>query len=188
MTRRAFTLVEVMVALVVTGLVTSAAWAALQGGIDTHERLVRHGDEVEAAAITTAMVGDALRHALPGVRGGPATFTLTRRAAADSITFLTRGIVEPLGTSGAWRAALWASHDTLHFRATSLESPEHTVATLVPGIRNFRARVLGRGTFAQWMDTWADPGEAPSALQLTWNDRRDQAMVHVQRLGLERLP
>ena len=39
MKRNAFTLVEVMVALVVTGLVVSIAYASVQAGLDTSERM-----------------------------------------------------------------------------------------------------------------------------------------------------
>ena len=109
--RRGFTLIEVVIALVITGLVVTLAYAAVQGGLDTRDRLARQREQREALVTVRAMIRDALRHALPGVPGGPEVFSLVSRAtpaglASDSVTFLTRGVAAPYGTSVAWRVTV----------------------------------------------------------------------------------
>jgi general secretion pathway protein J len=187
-TRSGFTLLEVMVALVITGLVTSVAYAALQGGIDTRERLAHQREHAEAFAVARGLVGNAVRHALPGIRGGPATFTVTRSGASDSVHFLTRGVVEPLGTSGAWAMSLWIVGDTLRLDTRPIEGPGAPVIARIAGVTGLRVRSLARGTFARWADGWADPSLAPTALQLTWTETTGRTQAQVQRIGLERAP
>ena len=192
--RTAFTLLEVLVALVVTGLVVALAYAALQGGLDTRERLARHRSERESAVALREMIRDALRHAIPGVAGGPAVFTLVDRlggggGAADSLEFLTRGIVEPFGTSGAWRASVSVDGDGLHFSARpEVGSAAPVVVASAVGVRDLDVRALGRGAAAEWVGAWTDAGVAPQAVMLAMAGPAGPAPPLVTRLGLERQP
>lgn len=193
MSRRGVTLVELMVALVITGLVVSIAGAALGGGIASSDRLADVRAHAESMSATRAMLGRALRHALPGARGGDPTFTVARHGttsggSSDSLVFLTRGVVEPLGTSAAWRVALWVSTDTLHLAATPTDGTRRRVDASVPGIHALAVRTLGRGTRATWEAGWGDPTIAPTAIEVTYIDAAGPRSRQVQRLGLERLP
>src|SRR5215217_2367455 len=69
-TRAGFTLIELMVATVVTGLVTSLAYAAVSAGFDTSDRIEQYHTTVEAQAIVRELLLDALRH--PTEQGGAA--------------------------------------------------------------------------------------------------------------------
>lgn len=186
--RRAFTLVEVLVALVLTGLVTTVAYAALQGGIDTRERLDRHRDHAEALTRIQGLASNALRHALPGVRGGTATFTVSRGTQADSVHWLTRGMAEPLGTTAAWSVSLWIVGDSLHLAASPVDGQGLAVQASVAGMASLRVRTLSRGTFATWVDGWPEPAIAPTAVQLTWEEAGGRQLTQVVRVGLERVP
>ncbi len=190
--RRAFTLLEVIVALTITGLVATIAYAAMQAGIDTSERLAVRQERDEALANARDLVSAAIRHAMPGAPGGPVTFEVVRRASAeaagDSLVFLTRGVLEPHGTTSAWRAALWTSRDTLHLRATPVSASPLEVAAQIAGIRALRVRSLARGTFARWRDGWDDPATAPAAVSIAYTGSTGTRLVQVQRVGLERIP
>ncbi len=186
--RRAFTLVEVMVALTITGLVTSIAWAAMQGGIDTRERLDRQRTHGIALVAARDLVGNALRHALPGNRGGGDTFTVVAGSISDSLAFLTRGIQEPLGTSDAWRFSLWVAADTLHLAGAPVATNGPGITATVPGVHGVRVRALARGTFARWEEGWSTPDVAPAAVQLAWGIADGPTVNQVQRIGLERIP
>jgi prepilin-type N-terminal cleavage/methylation domain-containing protein len=190
---RGFTLIEIMVALVISGLVASLAYATLQAGIDTSDRLTSRRATSDALASTHALVAAAVRHVVPGVAGGPVTFAVVRRTGAtghvlDSVTFLTRGIIEPYGTSSPWRSTLWISRDTLHFRAAPLTAGSPPVEARVPGIVALSVRALGRGAFADWQEEWSDTGATPVAVALTYTPRAGAGIAQVQRVGLERAP
>jgi prepilin-type N-terminal cleavage/methylation domain-containing protein len=62
MRRRGLTLLELMVAITVTGIVALLAYGSAQAGFDTDERLARVGETSEAEAQFRALVSDALRH------------------------------------------------------------------------------------------------------------------------------
>ncbi|MBK8247726.1 MAG: type II secretion system protein [Gemmatimonadetes bacterium] len=186
--RAAFTLVEVLVALVITGLVTSVAYAALQGGIDTRERLEHHHDRTEAMTAARGMIASAVRHALPGVRGGPATFSVVRGMRSDSVHLLSRGIVEPYGTSASWSVTFWVRNDSLQLRASPSEGSAPLVTAAVAGATSLRLHTLARGSFATWSDRWEDPSVAPTAVRLTWTEASGRPVDQVVRIGLERTP
>jgi prepilin-type N-terminal cleavage/methylation domain-containing protein len=190
----AFTLLEVLIALVVTGLVVSVAYAALQGGLDTRDRLARHRSDHESMLAMRAMIRDALRHALPGVTGGTEVFMLSDRVDAagrpvDALEFLTRGVVTPLGTSGTWRATIRVDGDGLHFDARpDGPSPGTPVSATAGGVTGMEIRALGRGPTAQWASTWSDAGVAPQAVVLAMAGAPGVSAPLVARLNLERLP
>jgi len=193
--RAGFTLLEVMVALVVSGLVVTLAYATTQAGFDTESRLEAHRDGAERVTAIRALLGDALRHQEAGLRGGAVVFSLADRVAADgrsadSLDFLTRGIVAPYGTGVAWRVALWRSHDTLRIAARPTESRDTTVpitATL-PGVTGVDVQVLGRGLAASWAAQWPEGDVAPDAVALVVQRGEAPALHLVVRRGLERAP
>lgn len=191
--RRGFTLVEVLVSLVVSGLVVSLAYASLQGGLDTRERLQRHRQDAEAMLALRAMLLEALRHAVPGVAGGPETFMLADRTGpagpADSLAFLTRGIVSPWGTSAAWRVSLSVDVGGLLFVAhPSGASGTAPVLARVPSVRGLDIRALGRGPLATWATTWPDAALGPQAVTVTITTADQAPMAIVARMSLERAP
>lgn len=188
--RRGFTLLELMVGLVISGLVVTLGYSTLQGGLDTEARLTTHRLARESTLATRTMIADALRHGVPGVPGGPAVFVIVDRFDAngvpsDSLTFLSRGIVPPLGTSATWQVALQVTGDSLRFVAWPSEatSVPPVVATVGVG-RGFDVQVLGRGVLSAWTTRWPDPGVAPDAVRLSIGDSQPL----VVRTGLERTP
>lgn len=192
MKRNAFTLVEVMVALVVTGLVVSLAYGAAQAGFDTEERLEAHraGDEREGAM--RALLVDALRHQVEGVRGGDEVFVLADRIApggghADSLRLTTLGMLAPLGSSEAWTVSVWLAGDTLQLWALPLSGGVPVEARL-GGVRTFDAQALGRGIAVPWVSTWPDADVSPDAVSLTLGHAVGAPVRMVVRRNLERAP
>lgn len=193
--RKGFTLLEVVIALVITGLVVTLAYAAVQGGIDTRDRLTRHRDNTETLVTVRSMIRDALRHAVPGVPGGPEVFSLVNRTsadgrAADSIAFLSRGVSAPYGTSSAWRVSVSVDSAGLHFAATpDGRSTEEAVSATAHGVTGLDVRTVGRGVVSVWTNAWSDPGVAPQAVALAIGDAGSTSFTPlVARLYLERMP
>lgn len=170
MTRsRGFTLIEVMVALVVTSLVVTLGYSAAQAGFDTDDRLARYRDTSESEMVVRSLIGDALRHATSGVIGGPDVFRLENRVTpngipVDSLSFSSRGVVEPLGATEVWEVSVWLASNTLHFAAWA---PNGTpIVASAPGILSLDMRVLGRGVNAGWQESWESSYTAPEAVSL----------------------
>lgn len=198
--RAAFTLLEVMVALVVSGLVVTLAYATTQAGFDTESRLEAHRDGAERVTAIRALLGDALRHQEEGLRGGAVVFSLTDRVAtdgsdADSLAFRSRGLVAPYGTGIAWQVALWRSHDTLHVEARPSEGGTADgreggvplVATLT-GVTGVDVQVLGRGLAAAWSGQWPEGDVSPDAVSLLVRRGDAPPLQLLTRRGLERAP
>lgn len=184
--RRAFTLLEVLVALVVTSLVVSLAYAALQAAFDTRDRLdlTREGEEREAVA--RALLSGALRHALSGTLGGEPVFVL-QDGPSDRLVFRTRGVAEPLGATEAWEIEVTATDDGLRLAGTPLEDDGAAFVTTLPRVRALDVRVRGRDARDGWLEAWPFADRSPVAVRLAFLDARGRATSAplVARIGLE---
>ncbi len=191
MRRRAFTLIEVMVALVVTGLIVSVAWSTVQAGFDTEERLAltRAGEEREAVA--RSIIAAALRHALSGTIGGAPVFELgDGDGASDNLRFRTRGIVEPFGASGVWEVVLVPSERGLLVTGHPVAEGAMPFTSRLPRISAIDVAVKGRGFREGWMATWPTVDRSPVAVRITFRDEDGlEALAPlVVRVGLEGNP
>jgi prepilin-type N-terminal cleavage/methylation domain-containing protein len=194
--RRAFTLIEIMVALVVTSLVVSLAYAATQAGFDTEERLTRARDGAESEAVARTLIADALRHAVPGIRGGTPVFTISdvRDAGGGTshgLRFVTRGLVPPLGTSAPWEMTLWPGPEGLTVRARPLEGSESSgISALLPNVKRIGVRVRSRDHRAGWLGAWTDIDVSPTAVSIAFLDAAGRPLGPplVVRIGLEQSP
>ena len=190
MKRRGFTLIEIMVALVVTGLVVSLAYATLQAGFDTSERMTNAqlGDEREIVART--MLSNALRHAVPGTIGGEPVFVLLDDARGDGLRFLTRGVSEPLGAGELWEVSLLPGSDGALFGAHQVGNPSRSFTTLLRRVNALSVRVRGRDFRDGWLETWNAPDRSPAAVSISFlhADGRVIGAPLMARVGLEGNP
>jgi len=188
--RRGFTLIEIMVALVVTGLVVSVAYATLQAGFDTSERMTnaQHGDEREVVART--MLSNALRHAVPGTIGGEPVFVLRDDARSDGLRFLTRGVSEPLGASEVWEVSLLPSPEGARFDAHQVGNPSRSFTTLLRRVNAVNVRVRGRDFRDGWLESWNAPDRSPAVVSISFFtvDGRVIGAPLMARVGLEGNP
>lgn len=201
-TRAAFTVVEVMIALVVSGLVASLAYAAAQAGFDTDARVATYRDGLARDGVVRAILTDALRHQVDGVRGGTDVFTLVDRVDAegrdaDSLSIVTRGVQSPMGASATWRLAAWREGSTLRIAGAPLDGANEGIAPFVMSLGEvaaFDVRVLGRGLAARWRAEWPEADQAPDAFAVRLEAARGGASAGaaaeplVVRRGLERSP
>jgi len=198
-TRRAgFTLIEVVVALTVTGLVIALGYAASQAGLDTEARLASYREGGERALVIRSLLSDALRHQVEGLRGGEQVFMLTNRSTsdgrpADSLQLTTKGVMPPLGASVPWIVAVWWANDSLHLAGRAATAGTSALRASLPHVAAFDVRVLGRGLAATWDEVWDTGDVAPEAV--SWEVRPGPGAspsVHAGRMvvrrSLERAP
>ncbi|MFN8574643.1 MAG: prepilin-type N-terminal cleavage/methylation domain-containing protein [Gemmatimonadaceae bacterium] len=192
MRRRGFTLIELMIALVISLVVVTLAYGAVQTGMDTGERVqgVRTGIQERAAAREVLI--DALRHALPGIAGGPAVFELIDSVGADGLPhdrlrLVTRGVLPPLGTGEGWLVTLGGTADVVMDAVTEQPQEEGRYRGVFRGARGLDIRVRGNAPGAPWREVWDDPGRAPSAVSVSFigADGQPDRTPLVVRIGLE---
>lgn len=188
MTRRGFTLIETMIALVVTGLVVSLAWAAMQAGLDTRERLAVAQGGAEKEAVARSLLARALRHTVAGTIGGAPVFLLQDRAG-DALRFRTRGIVQPFGASAVWEVSLLPAPSGVELDARAIDGTSSFV-TVLPAVHALDVRVRSRDIRDGWLDSWPAPERSPAVVAITFLDAagRSRGSPLVVRVGLEGTP
>ncbi|HEX2723638.1 MAG TPA: prepilin-type N-terminal cleavage/methylation domain-containing protein [Gemmatimonadaceae bacterium] len=168
----AFTLVEVMVAIVLTGLVALLAYGSAQTGFDTARRLDNHRRGAQSAALLKTFVADALRHLADAPAGGPATFHIGSAAgSSDTLSFVTRGVTPPLGAALLWTVTISPSASGLRVSALPLEdSVAAPIEMDVAELTGISVRVL-RVDGAEWLRGWDSARQVPAAVELNFVHR-----------------
>ena len=191
--RRAFTLLELIVSIAIAGIIALLVYGSASAGFDTRDALARHAAGAEAELKVRSMLVDALRHASDESNPGTPAFELVdgtdaRGMPADRLTFLTRGIVPPLGASALWRVTVTPSAVGLTFAASPADdaSTAAVVGAVVGQVRGLDVAIMSL-TDRQWGNTWPATGQLPHATRLTLHDAEGRVLgapVTV-RLGLE---
>jgi prepilin-type N-terminal cleavage/methylation domain-containing protein len=182
MTRAGFTLVEVMVAMAVTGTVLAVGYAALTGTVDTRDRLRAHRDQTERMVRTQSLLRDAIRHVVPADQVDEAPLRLVRGdregRAADSLILLTRGVDPLLGAGRMWRVVVTADEHGGVLSAVPLlradEAPTMQPPPLIarmPHVYGVRIEALDRSGSTTWRSDWPDAITAPAALSVQFSTR-----------------
>ena len=188
--RKAFTLIEVMVALVVTGLVVSIAYASVQAGFETSDRLRAAQSGAEREIVARAMLSRAIRHAVPGALGGQPVFVLHNTPLGDELVFRTRGVGEPNGASDVWDVELISDANGVRFTGRSAGDADLAFSTLLPRLQRIDVRVRGRDFRDGWFDEWPFVDRSPVAVMIAFLDSNNRAIgaTLVARVGLEGNP
>jgi prepilin-type N-terminal cleavage/methylation domain-containing protein len=174
--RRGFTLIELMVALVLTGIVSLIAYGSIQAAIDSSERLTLQRQTVESEAMVRSLVSDALRHPADSPDGEPA-FELVRFAGnrGNGIQFVSRGVSGSPGTGQLWRVALRPTTSGLELDAISLEGSPASIRGQIPNITSIDVRVLRAVDDPAWQDHWESTQQFPSAVEISFRDSAEKS-------------
>ncbi len=171
--RRGFTLIEVMVAITVTGLALTTAGMALAAARNTSARIQAHEARTEADSRVRALLTDMLRHAPPSEQVDGPLLVVEESDGAPVLRFLSTGVREPYGTGPTWRVEVAVHDSTLEVRATPTgrdRTASPLTATLAP-VSGFAVRVLEHATAldaATWRSDWPIAQDRPRAIEVTW--------------------
>jgi type II secretion system protein J len=168
--RAGFTLVELLVAIMITSVIALLAYGSARAAFDTDDRLARARSAVEGAGAMRALVSDALRHAVPAVSDDQLAFELQAGTRADDlpadrVRFVSRGLVPPLGAGTAWLVTVGVAADGLVVDAVPVTGDAAPVRALVPGVAGLRVRALASDGGA-WARAWDAPARLPRGVEL----------------------
>lgn len=179
MTRRAgFTLLELLVAIVVTGVVALLVYGAAGAAVDTQRRLEERRLELRAVRAWRATLEDALRNARPAPTYNDSAFVLLEAYDAegrprDRLWFVTAGGLPPLTADADWEVILEPTPQGLSLTARPsgvLAPPRRLVGPRQ--VTGLDIRVLSADSDEPgWIESWEFPRLVPEAIELTyWTD------------------
>src|SRR5437016_13025348 len=158
-----FTLLEVMVAIVLTSLAVLLAYGAARGSYDAHARLSADLRALQQARALRELLQDALRSARAPQRPGDPRFTLH----AGRLSFVTAGGGPPLDPDYDWLVTIEPGADGLQLSATPVgRAPAAQVTIRAPGVTRWdvRARLAGA---SGWLEEGPMTTVPPSAVAIT---------------------
>jgi prepilin-type N-terminal cleavage/methylation domain-containing protein len=171
-----FTLLELMIAIVLTGVVAMLVYGAAAVAMDTQDRLRERGREIRARQAWRATLQEAFRNTRPAATFADTAFFLedgfVGGRPADRVSFVTAGSMPPLTADSDWVVTLEASPEglVLSARPVGVIAPPQRVVG-VPGVTGLSIRVFDPEPPAGWRDTWDYPRLVPAAVELTyWTD------------------
>jgi prepilin-type N-terminal cleavage/methylation domain-containing protein len=168
-----FTLLELLVAIVLTGVVGLLVYGAAGVALDTQQRLEEKGREIRSRLAWRATLQEAFRNTRPAATLADTAFYLEERfiagRPADRITFVTAGSMPPLTADSDWIVTLEAAAEGLVLSARPLGAvvPARRVVG-IPGVTGLDVRVLDRYRPAGWRETWEYARFVPAAVELTY--------------------
>lgn len=167
-----FTLLELIVAIVLTSLVALLAYSAAQVAVDTRTRMVSHLHDVESARAVRMLLTDALRNARAPQRPGDSGFDLQN----NRLSFVAAGGAAPLDPDYDWRITVSPSAGGLQVVAAPLgHAPATQVAFQVPDVTRWDVQVLDAN--AQWRSDWTTEKVMPRAITIAfWHNSVTAAM------------
>jgi prepilin-type N-terminal cleavage/methylation domain-containing protein len=193
--RRAFTLLELIVSIAVAGIIALLVYGSASAGLDTRDALDRYRTGSESEMRSRTLLADALRHATDETDGGDA-FVLVdatdpRGLPEDRLSFVTRGVAAPLGASGRWNVSLEPTAAGLLIRAvplgdTGVEMSGAAMTAVLPDVRRLDVQVSSLAD-PSWSQTWTSSTQLPYAARIGMFDTNGApvGVPLVVRIGLE---
>ena len=172
--RRGFTLLELMVALTVTGIVVLLVYGAAAAAMDTERRLRERGTQGRVERAWQLVLEEALRNLRSAQDYRRPTFTIQsapRRSGGSlqRLWFITAGAVPPLTPDADWevvvepveggRVAMTATPIGVDVPARRVLAP--------PAITGLDIQVLNPSGSGAWQQDW-QLGFLPGAITLTY--------------------
>jgi prepilin-type N-terminal cleavage/methylation domain-containing protein len=171
---RGFTLLELLLALVLTTIVALLVYGTVQAALDTRERLRATLEERQIARAVRAILEDGLRNIRESSGPGDSVFVALQRSGpkglpADRLRFLTGGGLPPLSSEADWIVTLEPTPDGLRLSVApiGLASPPHVLA-LLPAVTGLEVRVRATAGPGEWARGWSYPALVPRGVRISF--------------------
>jgi len=174
-TRRGFTLLELVVAIVLTGVVALLVYGAARAAVDTESRLAERRRAVQSDVAWQALLVDALRNVRSPQDHDRATLAVEPGSDAsgrprDRLTFITAGGTAPLTGDADWLVTVESTGGGLMMLAAPLaiDAPARGIAGK-RGVTGFRVRAHSGVPGSDWAEGWSNRRALPAALELSFS-------------------
>lgn len=175
--RSGFTLIEVLVSIVLTAVVSLLVYGAVQAARDTQARIAGEHRSLQRALSMRLLLEAALRGAQTAFLAPDTMFVLDHRVSAqgvpqDRVTFVASGDFPPLSPGADWLVTLAPTRQGLRLIGApiGIRIPSRTLA-LLPGVTGLRARVKHPDLGPGWSQEWGSHAVLPEEVELTyWTD------------------
>jgi prepilin-type N-terminal cleavage/methylation domain-containing protein len=172
--RAGFTLIEVMISIVLTAVVSLLVYGAVEAAHDTKSRIDRERQGLQSSIAMRLLLESALAGVQNVDLATDSVFLLapgrtSRGVPGDKLTFVTSSDVPPLSPGADWIVTLQASALGLQLVGGPLgvRTPARVLATL-PGITGLKIRVRHHQLAPRWSEDWTARGKLPEAVELTY--------------------
>jgi prepilin-type N-terminal cleavage/methylation domain-containing protein len=169
-----FTLIEVLVSIVLTGVVSLLVYGVAQGARDTVARIADDRHALQSAVAMRFLLQGALAAAQTSFGRADTVFVLENRVSArnlpqDRLTFVASGDFPPLSPGADWIVTLEPTPAGLRFVGAprGYRTPSRVLA-LLPGVTGLAIRVLVGQKEPAWSQEWSFPTALPRAVELTY--------------------
>jgi prepilin-type N-terminal cleavage/methylation domain-containing protein len=175
--RSGFTLIEVLVSIVLTAVVSLLVYGAVQAARETQARLVADHQSLQRALSMRLLLETALVGAQTDFLAPDTIFLLNHKLSAqgipqDQVTFSASGDFPPLSPGADWLVTVASTPEGLRLIGAPIgvRTPSRTLA-LLPGVTGLRARVRHPDLGPSWSEEWDSPALLPEEVELTyWSD------------------
>ena len=163
-----FTLLEVIVAVLLTSLVVILGFSAAKVSFDSGARLESNLRTLQSERAVRQMIGDALRNAQPPQQPLDQGFELRN----DSLSFVAAAGTSPLDPDYDWLVTVEPAGNRVEFTARPLgHAPPVEVRFPLPQVTRWDVRVMTAGSTAGWLREWPGGTLMPRAVEMKfWND------------------
>jgi prepilin-type N-terminal cleavage/methylation domain-containing protein len=195
MSRRAgFTLIEVLVSIVLTAVVSLLVYGAVQAARDTQTRIAEEQKSLLSALTMRLLLEGAVAGAHTAFVTGDTIFVLENRVSArgipqDRATFVASGNLPPLSAGTDWIVTLESTPQGLRLvgRPMGIRGPARLLAQL-PGVTGLSVRVQHLDLGPNWSDEWPSPAVLPEAVEMVyWTEGGPVGVPLTVSLALGRL-
>lgn len=169
-----FTLLELLVAITLAGVVALLVYGTADAGRQTQQRLAERRRAVQTTRAFRSTVEDALRNTRPTRVYGDTAFWLearrdSRNRPMDRLWFVTAGSMPPLTPDADWEVSIEPAPDGVVMTATPVGIAAPTrVVVRYPDATGLEIRVLDFGSPPVWTNRWRFPSFVPAAIELTY--------------------
>jgi len=172
--RAGFTLIEVLVAITVTGIVALLVYGALDTSIVARSRIEQRSTRLSAEASWRQLVASALRGARSASEADEVVFLLedgrgTEGLPADRLTFISAGGLPPLTSDAEWQVTVGVGPDgvVMIARPIGVLAPDRRIPAPA-GYAGIGIRVRGGAASDAWRDAWIQRTTLPDAIEVTF--------------------
>jgi prepilin-type N-terminal cleavage/methylation domain-containing protein len=195
MQRRGFTLIEVLVSIVLTAVVSVLVYGVVQAARDTQARIARDQQGLQSSLAMRLLLESALSGAQTNFLAADTMFILENRTSSrgvpeDRLTFVASGDFPPLSPNADWVVTLEPTARGLRFSGgpMGVRTPNRLLA-LLPGVTGLEVRVRHPDLGPNWSEEWASHAILPSAVELTyWNENGKIGVPLTVQLALGQVP